>query len=202
MGNLMGNDDPYVTRPSLFLKLKVADPAPRELAWTVFQSRYAPVIAGFARKLGVKPHDVDDVIQDVLTGFYAASPKFVYDPSKGRFRGFLKTCTYRAVRRRFATVTAINNRRLEDVDPQSMEVEQVFADIWAQQHLRRAMDELREQSKGSKVFAAFEQYVVLSKSPQDVAKDLAISVDSVYKAKERVVAALRRKLSILEEDEG
>jgi len=70
----------------------------REFAWDDFRKTYAPVIAGFAGKLGVRGADIDDVIQDVMLGFFAHSASFVYDPARGRFRGYLKVCTFRAMR--------------------------------------------------------------------------------------------------------
>ncbi|MGH7178184.1 MAG: sigma factor, partial [Tepidisphaeraceae bacterium] len=85
------------TNPSIFLRLKQSDTAPREIAWAEFHKRYAPIITAFAQRLGARSQDVDDVVQDVLLGFYSKSPTFIYDPAKGRFRGYLKVCTYRAL---------------------------------------------------------------------------------------------------------
>ena len=48
------NRDELLTNPTLLLRLKGDDPTPRQLAWEEFQRRYAPIIAGFAMKLGVK----------------------------------------------------------------------------------------------------------------------------------------------------
>ena len=65
------------TNPSIFLRLNRTDTAVRELAWEEFHRRYAPAVASFARHLGVRPADADDVVQNVLLGFYAKSPRFV-----------------------------------------------------------------------------------------------------------------------------
>src|SRR5258708_6271839 len=89
------------TNPTIFLRLRAADSQPRPFAWNEFHARYAPIIASFARRVGGKPPDIDDVVQDVLMGFFAKSPPFVYDPALGRFRGFLKVCTWRALQKRF-----------------------------------------------------------------------------------------------------
>ena len=70
------------TNPTIFLRLNAVEPAPRELAWDQFHARYAPIIAAFARRLGADGHDVDDIVQDVLLGFFATSPTFVYDPAQ------------------------------------------------------------------------------------------------------------------------
>src|SRR5262245_24645310 len=87
------------TSATLLLRIRPDAPA-RELAWQDFHRCYAPMIAGFARKMGAKAQDREDVVQEVMTNLFSAAPKFVYDPHKGRFRGFLKVCTFRAVRRR------------------------------------------------------------------------------------------------------
>src|SRR5215475_16051245 len=102
------------TNPSIFLRLKESDAKPREIAWEQFHSRYVPVIAGFARRMGGKDRDVDDVVQDVLLGFYLKSPTFVYDPSKGRFRRYLKVCTYNALKKRFGEKSRFLGQPLDE----------------------------------------------------------------------------------------
>ena len=52
----------FATNPTLFLRINATEPGPREIAWEQFRSRYAPMIAGFARNLGARPQDVDDLI--------------------------------------------------------------------------------------------------------------------------------------------
>src|SRR3954470_7522949 len=69
------------TNPSIFIRLKAADAAPREFAWKEFHERYAPIIAGFAQRLGARKPDLDDILQDVMLGFFSKSPTFVYDPA-------------------------------------------------------------------------------------------------------------------------
>src|SRR4051794_15590859 len=88
-----------LTPASIFVRLKQSDPAPRELAWQQFYHQYAPVIANYARQRGASAQQADEVVQDVISGFFAASPKFVYNPSRGRFRSYLKTCAIRALSR-------------------------------------------------------------------------------------------------------
>jgi DNA-directed RNA polymerase specialized sigma24 family protein len=101
------------TNPTIFLRLNQTDAAPREMAWNEFYHRYAPIVAGFARRLGAAQQDVDDLIQEVLLGFFATSPTFVYDPAKGRFRGYLKVCTYRALSRKKNAAYKIQGRPLD-----------------------------------------------------------------------------------------
>jgi RNA polymerase sigma-70 factor (ECF subfamily) len=197
--------DTLATRATIFLRLKSDDTVAREVAWADFRQRYAPIIAGFARKLGVRPQDVDDVIQDVMLGFFAQSPTFVYDPSRGRFRGYLKVCTFRAMRRRFGKSARVNQTPLDEVDPAHVQVEQAWNDVWEEQLLARALDETRRQyaADGDEhAFKAFELHVVKGKQVLDVARELGVSESTVYRAKSRVAASMKRRLADLEDSEG
>lgn len=189
------------TNPTIFLRLNQTDPAPRELAWEEFRQRYAPIIAGFARRMGARPQDVDDVIQDVLMGFFAKSPTFVYDAGKGRFRGYLKVCTYRALRARIGKEVKFQGAPLDQIDPEAMSVEQVWNDVWEQQQLRRVLDEVRENMGATKTFRAFEMYVVFDQPPQQVAEQLDMHLNSVYRAKEQITRLLQEKLAVIKDED-
>jgi RNA polymerase sigma-70 factor (ECF subfamily) len=188
---------PADTNPSIFLRLNRTDTDVRELAWNEFHARYAGVIAAFARQVGVRTADVDDVVQDVLVGFYATSPTFVYDPSKGRFRGYLKRCTFHAVQRRLGRDSKFRGVPLAQVDPETLEVEQAWNDVWEQEQLRRAVEELRQEIGTTKTFRAFEMYVILDVPPQEVSRRLDLHVDNVYRAKQSVTRMLREKLAAM-----
>ena len=136
--------DTLATRATIFLRLKSDDTVAREVAWVDFRGRYAPIIAGFARKLGVRPQDVDDVIQDVMLAFYARSPMFVYDPSKGRFRGYLKVCTIRAVRQRVGQNAKFQAVPIDCAAADDAAADQVWNTLWAAELLNRAVSAVRK----------------------------------------------------------
>src|SRR6476660_6464578 len=148
------------TNPSIFLRLKADEERPREFAWGEFHRRYSPVIANFARRLGGKEQDIDDVVQDVLLGFFLRSPTFVYDSAKGRFRSSLRVCTYRVLHQRLGKAARVNGTPLDQIDPRSVAIEQIWDDIWAEGLLRRAMEETRREIGNTKTFAAFELFVI------------------------------------------
>lgn len=75
-------DDPYATRASIFLRLRADGTVERELGWQEFHQRYAPVIAGFARNAGLSPGEINDVVQDVMLGFFRRHEAFEYDPTR------------------------------------------------------------------------------------------------------------------------
>jgi RNA polymerase sigma factor (sigma-70 family) len=191
----------FQTNPSIFLRLNRTDTRLRELAWQEFRDRYAPVIAGFARNFGAHRQDIDDVIQQVLLGFFAKSPAFVYDPARGRFRGYLKTCTCNILRNKAAHDARRQARPLDEIDPDSVQVEQVWNDLWEEQLVQRAVAAVRGEFAGGRTFRAFEMYVILDRPAQDVASELGMHIDSVYRAKEQVAAKIRQHLRVIRTEE-
>ena len=75
----------------LLLQLKSDETVNREMGWGIFVDRYGPIICGFARNAGLPSSEADDIMQTVLFNFFRVADQFEYDPSKGRFRGYLET---------------------------------------------------------------------------------------------------------------
>ena len=201
MSTNSGGSPDYATRASIFIRLNTRDPQPREIAWLEFHHRYAPIIAGFARNLGARSQDVDDVIQDVLLGFYGQSPTFEYDPSRGRFRGYLKVCTCRALKRRIGQNARFNGVPLADVDPESPDVEDAWERAWEQQLLDRATAQLRREIGQSRRFIAFERQILQNLPAEQVAQELGVHPNSVYRAAQQVSERLRAMVSAMSENE-
>src|SRR5688572_472420 len=188
------------TRPSVFVRLKGDDAQPRELAWQEFYERYAPLIAGYARRQGVTAEQAEETVQDVMMGFFAASPKFVYDPSRGHFRSYLRTCVRRALRRlregdRAHRTGDVPLDEIDVADPRADESAdaRLWDDLWERQRLHRILDHVREhyRRKGRvETFLAFERNVLFGEAPEKIAADLGISVASVHMAKMRVTRRL------------
>ncbi len=190
------------TSPTLFLRLQQNGLA-REVAWSDFRRRYAPIIAGFARNLGAAPQEVDDLIQDVITGFYAAQPTFTYDPSRGRFRGYLKTCVVHLLARRARErKLQIDGRPVEMVDPADARIDAAWESSWQREQLERALEEVRKHYEDNATFNAFLRVAIQGQDAREVATALGMSVDSVYQAKSRCMTRLRSTLKQLEDEEG
>ncbi len=192
-------DDELNTRATLLNRLKATEQSVRELAWKDFQARYAPVIAGFARKMGAPASTVEELVQDVVSGFFEAQPRFSYDPAKGRFRGYLKTVTWRQLARRRSRVKGVS---LDAVDPDDVAIEQPWNDVWRSEQLKHAIAVVRNRYDNNNTFRAFESVVLNGETAEAVAKALRVNVESVYKARQRVSRALREQLKNLEDEEG
>lgn len=182
------------TRATLLLRLKPGHHG-REMAWSEFFKLYAPVIRSFARSRGASVALVDDVVQEVLKRFFQASPQFQYDPAKGRFRGYLKTCTIRVLSDLSRpSVRTHSSAELSDVA--SKTTDDAWDVDWERQRAKLAMEMVRVQysrrADSSITFRAFEMYAVFEHPAEAVALDLGISVASVHAAKSRVLIALRK----------
>jgi RNA polymerase sigma-70 factor (ECF subfamily) len=151
--------------------------------------------------LGSKPQDVDDVIQDVLLGFFLKSPTFVYDPSKGRFRRYLKVCTYHALEKRVGKSAKLLGKSLDEIDPESVAVEQLWNDAWEQQLLSRAVEEIRRDMGHTRTFAAFELHVMMDEAANGVAQKLSLHIDSVYRAKHQITRWLKSRLTAMRNED-
>lgn len=191
--------DPHVTRASLFGRLRADRAADRDAAWREFRARYAPMIAGFARRCGATRADVDDIVQDVMTAFVAAHAEFVYDPARGRFRGWLKTCAVRVALRRAGKNLRLGGVPLDQVPEPEAAAEPLWNDVWEKQLVAEALAELRRRHAGDASFRAFEGYVLHDRPAAAVAAELGISVERVYQAKTRLTRELREALARAEE---
>jgi len=196
------------TRASVFLRLKETDAAPRELAWQAFHDRYAPMVHGYARRKGATPQQAEDIVQDVMLGFFSASPRFAYDPAVGRFRGYLRVCVHRALKKirdaqhgaTSSSGPSIDELNLADDKAENPADLRLWDDLWERQQLNRILAEVREhyRSKGKiETFVAFERNVLFNEPASKVAADLNLNVASVHMAKVRVtqrLASLRKQL--------
>jgi RNA polymerase sigma-70 factor, ECF subfamily len=196
------------TRASIFLKLNGADPSPRELAWAQFYQRYAPIISSYAFRHGANRQQADEIVQDVIAGFFEASPRFVYDPARGRFRGYLKACVARALQRKNLSRARAQTVQVDEIDvpdQRGASNDDLWEKLWQQQILRRAMEIVRDQytRKGKlQTFLAFEHNVVRDLGASDVAALLDMNVASVHAAKSRVMEKLREVRARLDEEDG
>ncbi|MDP7070119.1 MAG: sigma-70 family RNA polymerase sigma factor [Phycisphaerales bacterium] len=197
-----GRGDPlYATRASIFMKLKADGTFDREVGWSEFAEKYSRVIAGFARNAGLKPQEADDVLQDVLLGFFKVSDRFEYDPNKGRFRGYLKRVTLNAIRarhRRKRPTTGYD----DSVDPpMECDLDAAWDRQWTEQLLQRAMAEARAEVE-ARTWKSFELYGVRGVPADEVAKDTGMTAAAIRHAKMRLTRRVREIVERLRDSEG
>ena len=195
--------DEFLTRGSLLMKLGDNDTMVREYSWQDFHTQYAPILRGFARKAGCPTDRVDDIVQEVMTAFFKASEQFEYDPDKGRFRGYLKTATIRALQSQRNKNRGAVQWEPERFLEQPEEVDDAWDTEWMEQLLERAVQHVMATTNlSSSSWDAFELYGRRGLSLKDAAAQLKMQPEAVKKAKNRVAALVREELDRLRQEEG
>jgi RNA polymerase sigma-70 factor, ECF subfamily len=176
-----------------------------QAAWADFCDRYEELVRSFARRQGVAPADQDDVLQDVMLALTKAMPGFEYQPSKGKFRSYLKTVTLHAIYRRSCQnprVTPLEGVSTSGTLPSAEDAaEELWEAEWRQYHMRTAMRIIRAEF-GAADLAAFEAYVGAGRGAEQTAAELGISVDRVYQAKSRILRRLGEVIAAQVAEEG
>jgi RNA polymerase sigma-70 factor (ECF subfamily) len=191
------------TRASLILRLPDAADA---RAWDAFIGVYAPLVYRLARRHGLQPADADDVVQDVLAAVARSVESWLARTDRGPFRAWLLriarniavSALTRPKRRAVGTGNSDMNRRLaehpEPNDEAAGEYDleyrrEVFR--WAAEHVRTEITE--------RTWQAFELSTIEEQPIAAVARQLHMSVGSVYIARSRVMARLRETVSQFDE---
>ena len=191
----------YATRGSMFIRLKDDRVLEKEIAWEEFRARYAPVIIGYSRNAGLPAQDAEDILQDVMLGFFRLSAEFHYDPAKGRFRGYLKQATLNAIRKRIRGDDPARSVPDDFLDEQAPKAENHWENQWAERIMNRALDEARRRVD-EETYEAFDLYARRGVAAEEVAARLGISVNSVHQAKSRVMRVVMAVVERLRADEG
>jgi RNA polymerase sigma-70 factor (ECF subfamily) len=188
---------------------RVRDPGD-QASWREFHDLYRPLVVAVARRGGLTEDEAEDVAQETFRAMVAALPDYRYDPERASFKGWLRTIVNHRIadfvrqrdgrtgaRARAMVRERPSTRVLEGVAaPAPTPAEDVFDEEWRRTLLLRALAEL----KPSVAFTTYQAVYLLihGKSAADAARDLGISRGSVYLAKHRTQAKLRRRVKELE----
>lgn len=192
------------THASMFARL-ASSPSTANPAWAEFVDRYGDLIRSFCRSHGLQSSDTEDVVQDVLLGLSKVMPAFTYDPSKGRFRGYLKTATLHAIYRTFRQDKALapleERESMVAAATADANIDERWEHAWRQYHLRRAFAQLASEVS-TRDMQAFERYALQGEDAARLAKELNLSLDALYQIKSRCTKRLAAIIAAQVEDEG
>lgn len=187
----------------LSLLIRVKSPNDQS-AWREFDEIYRPMLFRFARACGLRDADADEIVQACMVSASQHVGSFEYDPSKGRFRGWLKTIVNNRVRsmlrdrRDQPAESAVFNR----ADAREESPEEIFDRVWRQEHLRHCLIRVREEVEPA-TFAAFEALVLQQRPVEDVCTQFGMSANQVYLIKSRLTSKIRKHMmAILGDDES
>lgn len=189
---------------SLTLLGRVRDLSDQQ-AWNEFVQIYTPRIFSWCKQNSLQDQDASDVTQEVLMKLVSAMEKFDYQPSRGSFRGWLKTVTSNAVRdlarrRSSSELTGPGaNEWLEKLtEPDSINelTEQIEAGY---QHELLLEAEHRVSLRLKPATWNAYRHSADGMSASDVANKLGIKVADVYVAKSRALKMLRETIETLQQ---
>ncbi len=192
--------DPTAT--STLLLQGLHDEANHEV-WAQFDRRYRPILMAFARRLGLSEADAADVAQETMARFLEEYRAGKYDRQRGRLRSWIislaRTRVAQVYRRRDRNREVAGISAAADLDD-DQRLTQIWEDERRRVLLREAMQQLREATKtNDKTIRAFELLVFNQLTPADVARQLQITPQDVYRAKNRVAQRLQEILDQLEQ---
>jgi RNA polymerase sigma-70 factor (ECF subfamily) len=193
--SVAAKEDSGSTSSTLLARLKLRDPE----AWQRLNHLYGPTIYAWCRQAGLGPDDAADTVQNVFHVLVRRVADFRRDRSGDTFRGWLWTITrnkirdyYRLAKNPEQAVGGSDNQRcLVELAESPPPDDDDGAGI-----LYRSLELLRSEFE-ARTWQAFWRTTVDEHYAADVAADLGISVNAVYKAKARVLARLRQELSEL-----
>jgi RNA polymerase sigma-70 factor (ECF subfamily) len=167
-------------------------------AWEEFVSAYTPLIRRVAIARGMQDADANEIVQDVLLAIIKAMPAYQQKEQVGSFRKWLTTIARNKAINRIARAPRENERRAESFDLSNMPASLLYADQaerelenqWRQQLFVLAAHEIRTQVQPL-TWSAFWMSAVEDRSCESVAKELGMSLGSVYVARSRVLAKIR-----------
>jgi RNA polymerase sigma-70 factor (ECF subfamily) len=162
-------------------------------AWDSFAERFRQPVVSFARSMGLRDADAEDVAQETLIAFAQAYRNGQFDPAKGRLSRFLFGIAYRQAlraRRGGAAAAATPESGFWSQVPDEQTASGIWDTEWEQIVLDRCLQQARNEFE-PQTFRAFELVVREEKSPDEAAEVVGTSVKSVYNAKHRVLKRIR-----------
>jgi RNA polymerase sigma-70 factor (ECF subfamily) len=184
--------------------IRLGDPSD-EGAWHEFVDIYRPLVHRLACRLGLQDADAEDLAQEVFVVVASAIDRGLYESGRGTFRGWL----FRVARN--LTVNALIARGRHPRGTGDTEMVRLLGEVTAPsagdsaifnaEYRRRLLEWAADRVRGEFSDAAWDAFWATGVDGQpapDVAERLGLSVGSVYNAKSRVMARLRREIARVE----
>ncbi len=177
--------------------LRIRDPRDAQ-AWREFDEIYRPMLLRFARARKLDAHESEDVVQYCMSAIHEHIERFEYDPSKGRFKGWLRTIVNNRVR------ATLGKRREAIADTTQFDIAQQreqapdeeFDRIWVEEHLKHALKLVRHEVEES-TYKAFRAHVIDGWTIEKTCAEFGMNANQVYRIKWRVTQKLRDRLKDL-----
>ena len=181
-----------------------------QAGWQDFFETYWRLIYSFAIKSGLADAEAQEVVQETLISVAGEFKNFKYDPTRGSFKSWLLLITRRRVadhfRKRYRNRevgklnpddTVVAEEINEQNQPEETSPDKFWDDAWRAQLADAALARVRVKARPEQ-FQMFEMYVLRGQSGIEVARALGVSIMSVYLAKHRISAMLKKEVARLD----
>jgi RNA polymerase sigma factor (sigma-70 family) len=196
-------DDQYQTRATLIQRVQNQQD---EKSWEEFIHVYRRYIYAIIRSMNISEHDTEDILQQVLINLWKSLPKMDYEKIN-RFRSWLSTVTKNCVTDFIRKRTREANR-LEKVSKDDTltylkairlpEIDNIMEHEWEIHLTNLALENITPLFTG-KAIDAFRM-TLEGKSVEEIAKELDLKDNSVYRLKNRVKERLILEIKHLREE--
>jgi RNA polymerase sigma-70 factor (ECF subfamily) len=177
------------TRASLLLRVRDRGDS---LAWGEFDTLYRPLLKRYASARGLGADDAEDVAQHCLLTVARKIREFEYDPTRGRFRAWLRKLVNDHVssvfrRRREQAARTGDFERPQEREPLP---DEEWERIWLEEHLKYCMNLVRKQV-APQTFEAFYRVAIEDWPVERTCQELGMTANQVYVAKSRMTRRLQ-----------
>jgi RNA polymerase sigma factor (sigma-70 family) len=201
-----GNQVLNRTRTTLIKRLKNWQD---QASWQRFYDAYSMLIFRVARGSGLTETEAEEVLQETMISVAKHMPNFEYDRRAGSFKSWLLNMTRWRItdqlRRRGprwrdplpSEGHLEHDRTLENIpDGTHLKLEAVWETEWKKSLSEAAFAKVK-RTLDPLVYQLFDVYVNRQWEPEKVAQKFRVTVGQVYKAKHRVVEAVKEEIDRL-----
>ncbi len=198
------NDLPS-TRHSLLVHLR----AQSGDAWAELLYLYEAAIYRYCLTRGLQEADACDATQEVFAAVHERIDSWDDDPAKGSFRGWMfrvarniaADYVMRRARQRSKSTAGAAPAAINDLAEVAEHERSAFVQEYRRSLFQWAMEQVRPEVSDAS-WRAFQLTAIDGRAAAAVARQLGVSVGSVYTAKCRVVAKIRARIAKLREDDA
>lgn len=172
---------------------------PDEQRWQLLIEMYSPLIRAWLVRGGAQSSDLDDLAQDVLMVVVRRFPEFQRQPQTGAFRSWLRTIAVNCLRDHWRKSkkqpVAQGGTDFGQMIEQLSDPDSHLSQQWNREHNEHVTAYLLNRVRGEVSdtnWRAFQRFALDGLSADEVAKELGISTNSVFIAKSRILASLRK----------
>jgi RNA polymerase sigma-70 factor (ECF subfamily) len=183
------------TRPSLLLRLRNRDD---HYAWVEFDTIYRPMLLRFGRGMGLDESNAEEVVQNCMAAILKHIGSFEYDPSRGRFKSWLRTMVNNRIRNVFrdrherqAATHEFNRADSAQVAP-----EELFDRLWRQEHVRYCLELVKSEVNGT-TYQVFVATVIEERPVAETCQQFDVTPNNIRVIKARMTARLRARMGEL-----